>query len=76
MAREGGKAWIAVVDAGPLYDPMAHALEEGGIPTFRTADRALKLFGRYCVARLAGGPAGRAAPPARPLCYADSATSL
>jgi acyl-CoA synthetase (NDP forming) len=54
IAREGGKAWIAVVDAGPLYDPMARALTEGGVPVFRTADRALRLFGRFCSARLAG----------------------
>lgn len=58
VAREGGKAWIAVVDAGPLYDPMARALEEGGVPTFRTADRALRLFGLYCAARLGRGRVG------------------
>jgi acyl-CoA synthetase (NDP forming) len=52
VAHECGKAWIAVVDAGPLYDPMAHALEAEGIPTFRTADRAIRLFGRYCEARV------------------------
>jgi acyl-CoA synthetase (NDP forming) len=55
LAREWGKAWIAVVDAGPLYDPMARALEEGGVPTFRTADRALRLFGLYCAVRLGRG---------------------
>ncbi len=42
------KPWVAVVDAGPLYDPMVRALEAGGIPTFRTADRALRLFGIWC----------------------------
>jgi acyl-CoA synthetase (NDP forming) len=41
------KPWIAVVDAGPLYDPMARALLAAGIPTFRTADRALRLFNLY-----------------------------
>ena len=47
------KAWVAVVDAGPLYDSMAQLLIERGVPTFRTADRALRLFGRYCEWRLA-----------------------
>ncbi|HEU4764071.1 MAG TPA: hypothetical protein VFT93_00315, partial [Candidatus Eisenbacteria bacterium] len=53
LAAECPKAWVAVVDAGPLYDPMARALEEGGVPVFRSADRALGVFGRYCAARLA-----------------------
>ncbi|HSQ60668.1 MAG TPA: acetate--CoA ligase family protein [Acidobacteriota bacterium] len=52
LMRESPKAWVAVVDAGPLYDPMARALEEGGVPTFRAADRALRVFGRYCEARI------------------------
>jgi len=46
------KPWVAVVDGGPLFDPMARLLEQGGIPTFRTADRALRLFGRFCSAKL------------------------
>ncbi len=50
------KAWVAVVDGGPLYDPMARLLEERGVVTFRTADRALRLFGRYCDWRLSSRP--------------------
>ncbi len=46
------KPWVAVVDAGRLYDAMAQRLEDGGVPTFRTADRALRLFDRWCAARL------------------------
>jgi acyl-CoA synthetase (NDP forming) len=46
------KPWVAVVDGGPLFDPMARILEQGGIPTFRTADRALRLFGTFCSAKL------------------------
>jgi acyl-CoA synthetase (NDP forming) len=46
------KPWVAVVDGGPLFDPMARMLEGAGIPTFRTADRALRLFGRFCSAKL------------------------
>jgi hypothetical protein len=52
IAAECRKPWLAVVDAGPLYDPMVRALEEGGVPVFRSADRALRALGRYCEARL------------------------
>ncbi len=52
LHRELPKAWVAVVDAGPLYDPLARLLEQGGIPTFRTADAALRLFDIYCATRL------------------------
>ncbi len=41
------KPWVAVVDAGAPYDPMAVMLEEAGIPTFRTADRALRALGAW-----------------------------
>ncbi|MBK8809443.1 MAG: acetate--CoA ligase family protein [Acidobacteria bacterium] len=42
------KAFVTVVDAGTLYDPMAQMLEEHRIPVFRTADRAMRLFNVYC----------------------------
>jgi acyl-CoA synthetase (NDP forming) len=45
--RETDKPWVAVVDAGRIYDAMAHRLEDGGVPTFRTADRALRLLNRW-----------------------------
>jgi acyl-CoA synthetase (NDP forming) len=48
------KPWVAVVDAGRLYDPMVLLLEQGGVPTFRAADRALRLFGTWCTHRLRG----------------------
>ena len=47
------KPWIAVVDAGELYDPMVRQLECAGIPTFRTVDRALRLLNLVCANRLA-----------------------
>jgi acyl-CoA synthetase (NDP forming) len=56
------KPWVAVVDAGRPYDRMAQRLEDGGVPTFRTADRALRLLGQWSGGRLPR-PAG-ATPPA------------
>ncbi len=38
------RPWVAIVDAGSLYDPFAGALEAGGIPVFRTADRAIRTL--------------------------------
>ena len=52
LRRDGGKPWIAVVDAGTLYDEMARALLTAGIPTFRSADRALRLFNVFCAERM------------------------
>jgi acyl-CoA synthetase (NDP forming) len=47
------KPWIAVVDAGSIYDPLAEHLRSGGIPTFRAADRALRLLGVFAGDRFA-----------------------
>ncbi len=55
LRQEIVKPWVAVVDAGALYDPMAHALAEAGIPTFRSADRALRALDRFAAARLDRG---------------------
>ena len=52
LAGEQPKAWVAVVDGGPLYDPMAVLLAEHRLPAFRTADRALRLFETFCRWRL------------------------
>ena len=48
--RGSTKAWVAVVDAGPRYDPLARTLEAGGIPTFRTADAAMSALGAVVAA--------------------------
>ena len=50
--RETNKPWVAVVDAGSLFDPMVKLFNENGIPTLRTIDRALKLFDIYCESQL------------------------
>ncbi len=49
------KAWAAVVDGGEAYDPMARYLQMFGIPTFRQADRAVRLLGRYAAWRVGRG---------------------
>jgi acyl-CoA synthetase (NDP forming) len=41
------KPWILVFDAGSEYDLVARRTEEAGIPTFRSADRAMRVFGRF-----------------------------
>jgi acyl-CoA synthetase (NDP forming) len=44
------KPWVAVVDAGRLYDALAYELEGRGVPVFRTADRALKMLNKWVAA--------------------------
>jgi acyl-CoA synthetase (NDP forming) len=46
------KPIIASVDSGRLYDPLVRALEEAGIPTFRSADQAVRAMGLYLEGRL------------------------
>jgi len=45
--RASSKPCVAVVDAGPAYDPLAAHLSEGGLPTFRSADRALRALSAW-----------------------------
>ena len=47
VMRESEKAWAAVVDAGAPYDPFVRMLEAGGVPTFRSADTALRLLNQF-----------------------------
>lgn len=51
--RASAKPWVMVIDGGSLYDPLAHFLEEQGLPVFRTADRAVRAVSRYADLRLA-----------------------
>lgn len=51
IRHDSAKAWVAVVDAGRRYDPLADALLGERIPTFRTADRALRLLNVFAAAR-------------------------
>ena len=59
LRRATRKPMAAVVDAGPLYDPLVRALLEAGIPTFRAADRALRLLNVYAESRLRAAAAPR-----------------
>jgi acyl-CoA synthetase (NDP forming) len=47
LRQESAKPIVAVVDAGALYDDMAAALEAASIPTFRTADRAVRMLSLF-----------------------------
>ena len=42
---------MAVVDSGELYDPLTRELERRGVPTFRTADRALRILNAWLKAK-------------------------
>lgn len=64
LQDESAKAWVAVIDSGSLYDAMAGVLERRGIPVFRTADRALRLFNIFCTERLRQGERDGAATAA------------
>ncbi len=52
LMQAHAKAWVAVVDAGSQYDPMVEVLDGHGVPTFRTADRAVRMLETYCSSRL------------------------
>jgi acyl-CoA synthetase (NDP forming) len=41
------KPMVFSVDSGPLYDPLARALGEAGLPTFRRVDRAVRALARF-----------------------------
>ena len=47
LFAESDKPLIAVVDSGPMYEPLARALRVKGIPVFPSADQAIRSLGRY-----------------------------
>jgi acyl-CoA synthetase (NDP forming) len=51
--RACDKPVVVNIDAGPLYDPMAAALENEGVPVFRRADEAVNFLGKFVESRLA-----------------------
>ncbi len=52
LNRRSNKPLIMVVDSGPLYDYMADAFQEQGLPVFRSADQAVWVLGKYIRGRL------------------------
>jgi len=46
------KPVVAVIDSGEIYDPLVKRIDDLGIPTFRSADRAMAALGRYICYRL------------------------
>lgn len=52
VAAHSGKPVVAVVDAGPLYDPFAEALRAAGLPVFRSADRAVRTVCKWLNVRV------------------------
>jgi acyl-CoA synthetase (NDP forming) len=65
LAQRCAKPWVAVIDAGPRYDPLARFLGDHGIPTFRSADRAMRLLQTCCRARPTSRSSGPASAPDR-----------
>jgi len=57
LFAETRKPLVVAIDSGPLYDPLAHAIREGGVPVFRSADSAVQSLGRYICHKTR--PAGR-----------------
>jgi len=44
---------VAVVDSGRRFDAMADVLEQGGLPVFRSADRAVRVLTKWVNVKLA-----------------------
>jgi acyl-CoA synthetase (NDP forming) len=54
IALQKGKPVVMVVDSGELFDPMEAALVEGGLPVFRSADRAMRALCRWMEIKVRG----------------------
>jgi acyl-CoA synthetase (NDP forming) len=52
VLRGTDKPLVVSIDAGPLYDQMAAAIEQAGVPVFRSVDAALAAMGRLTEQRL------------------------
>ncbi len=56
------KPLVLVVDSGPLYDYMADAFQQHGLPVFRSADQAVRVLGKYIQGRLRAQKLGAPMP--------------
>jgi acyl-CoA synthetase (NDP forming) len=55
VLAETDKPLVGCIDSGELFDPMARMLESKGVPTFRSADVAVRTMGMYLEGRLRRG---------------------
>ncbi len=55
VARASRKPVVAVVDSGQRFDPLADELEDGGLPVFRAADRAVRVLCKWVDVKLENG---------------------
>jgi acyl-CoA synthetase (NDP forming) len=53
QARRSRKPVVVSVNAGTMYNELVEALEEGGLPTFTTAERAMSALHALVDYRLA-----------------------
>jgi acyl-CoA synthetase (NDP forming) len=60
IAAAADKPLVAVIDSGTPFDPLASALEQGGLPVFRKADRAVRALCRWVEAKRTDGVRGDA----------------
>ncbi len=52
VAKSSDKPVVVVIDSGEIYDPMVDMMTRAGLPVFRTADLAIRMFGKYAANRL------------------------
>ena len=52
LFQESDKPLVIVLDGGRMYDPLAALMQDGGVPVFRSGDRAVKALARYVNVRL------------------------
>jgi len=47
IAAASDKPLVVAIDSGALFDPLADAMQAGGLPVFRSADRAVRALARW-----------------------------
>jgi acyl-CoA synthetase (NDP forming) len=52
VAADSDTPLVAVVDSGVLFDPLANELTAGGVPVFRSADRAVRVLCKWVHTKL------------------------
>lgn len=52
LASKSDKPLVVVIDSGEIFDEMALLIEAGGLPVFRSGDRAMRTLCRYVNTRM------------------------